>query len=483
MYQEEKPWAPHDLVGCRYRRVQQARHPLTPPSEASQARAQRLVDARAEVFALLPTAPAKGDRRRLVRVDARGDWFATVEALASGANLITDAVLDGHDSGKYWEVHVDVLVRRDDGTYLPVIVNNHRVARPDARKKAQVLHTQRLGLGVPLQVGAKLRRHAADTYAAAMASRALERLGFSCPQAALIGQNRELAYLVDATAIQHSLDSALNAPTPTKAHRVKECASCRFWPFCEEELQTRDDISLMLPGGRSQIYLEEGISSVQQLIDANLGRPSRLAQAWREGVPVLSKVERTHHPRRDVEIDVDVEAYLDQGAYLWGTFDGEQYRPFVTWEGLDDEAEAANFAQFWTWLMGRREAAEGSFGVFCYSAHGENHWLQFSARRFHGKYPGVPSPEEVAAFIASDEWIDVFQQVSAQLEGPFGLGLKVVAPVAGYHWKDDIDGEESVNLYRAGAREVLLDYNADDCKATAAVRRWLDAGAPGVPRM
>ena len=75
--------------------------------------------------------------------------------------------------------------------------------------------------------------------------------------------------------------------------------------------------------------------------------------------------------------------------------------------------------------------------------------------------------------------------------GPYGLGLQVVAPVAGYTWADgDFDGEESVNARRVArgvdkqaleTRSRLLRYNEDDCRATARVREWMRAGAPGTP--
>ena len=53
--------------------------------------------------------------------------------------------------------------------------------------------------------------------------------------------------------------------------------------------------------------------------------------------------------------------------------------------------------------------------------------------------------------------------------------------------RDDVDGERSVALRRAArfgdqaARDMLLRYNEDDCRATRAVRDFLAAGAPGVP--
>ena len=72
--------------------------------------------------------------------------------------------------------------------------------------------------------------------------------------------------------------------------------------------------------------------------------------------------------------------------------------------------------------------------------------------------------------------------------GTDGLGLKVLGPVVGFEWEDDdVDGERSLALRRAArfgdqaARDMLLRYNEDDCRATRAVRDFLDAGAPGVP--
>jgi len=129
-------------------------------------------------------------------------------------------------------------------------------------------------------------------------------------------------------------------------------------------------------------------------------------------------------------------------------------------------------------------------GVFCYSNHGENYWLLSSARKFETEFSdiaGLPSMAEVRRFIASPEWLDVFALVRRELLGTRGLGLKIVARATGFSWDEqDVDGEASIGLYLAGtpaARAALLSYNGDDCRATAAVRRFLVAGAPGLPSM
>lgn len=496
-----------DLVGCRHRYVQRQHFPELPPTASSTARRRRSAAELQTVLALLPTRRGLGDGRRrpFLRVDLPGvedpaeAELATLEALAEDATLITGAVFTGTDAGHRWRVTIDVLVRREDGSYAPVILSNHRAARPDPDSVMEAIATHRLGLSRPLRVGYRPRRHVIDGYRLGLAARALHTLGLDSGRGGVIGQDPTTAFLTGTAGFQPALDAALRAGWPIEARRVKECATCRYWVHCEPALRAADDISLVLPGDRARDFREEGLTTVTELIDARRGEPSVLAAAWRNGTPLLrrSAAGPVTGPAADVEIDVDMEAYLDHGAYLWGAFDGAAYHGFSTWEDLGTDAEAENFARFWSWLRERRAEARTAgktFAVYCYSAHGENHWLRASATRFGGRRFGslrVPELEEVEEFIASEEWVDVFRWVRHHLFGPQGIGLKVVAPQAGYTWADeDFGGEESVYTRRralavdeAGyaARATLLRYNEDDTRATAAVRAWLRAGAPGVP--
>ena len=484
-----------DLVGCRFRLRQRLAHPDVPQLPDAVARQPQVDAARAAVFAELPVKRAVGDGagRRFTRVDTDPGFPAaseeqTRDALRRGADLITNAVLTGTVGGVELVAEIDILVRAEVG-YMPVMISNHRVARsadvaPGAG--AGFIPTGRLSLGRPLEARARLRHHTVDGYRLALAHLLLSE--HSAGTGALIGQDRSRAFLVDAPRYVAPLLAALAAPTPEEPRRLKQCASCRFWPLCEPRLRELDDISLLLPGARADDYREGGIHTVQALIDADLGEPSRIARAWREGIPVLRRPGAPAVPRADVEVDVDMEAYLDQGAYLWGTFDGQIYRPFAVWEDVGGAAEEENFAAFWSWLMGVRAAAHAdgkTFRAYCYAAGGENHWLRLSARRF-----ASVSLEQVQRFIASDEWVDVFAHVKRHLVGTEGLGLKVLGPVAGFQWEDDdVDGERSIALRLAArrgdveARDMLLRYNEDDCRGTRAVREFLDAGAPGVPEL
>ncbi len=490
-----------DLVGCRYRLRQRLNHPDIPPLPDALERQPQVDAGRAAAIGLLPTQRALGDGRRKPfsrlfidpAMPVAEREAATRKAMKDRTTLIVDGALTGEVDAVPVLAEIDILARQEDGMYLPVIVSNHRVARASQSSWMQFIPTRRLGLGKPLDTKAKARHHTVDGYRIALAHLLLEEAGLACGRGAVIGQDRERAYLGEGDRYVPALREALAQPTPTRPLRLKQCASCRYWALCEPELRAMDDISLVFPGQKARPLRERGITTVGETIDADLGESSKIARAWREGIPVVARadVEASPDLRADVEVDVDMEAYLDQGAYLWGAYDGKQYRAFATWEdvgGADNPAEEENFVAFWTWLRTVRAQTREqgkSFRAYCYAAGGENHWLTSSARRFDSV-----DEAEVRAFIASDEWVDVFSHVRRHLVGTEGLGLKIVAPAAGFAWDDDeVDGERSVALRRearlgsAEAREMLIRYNGDDCRATAAVRRFLSAGAPGIPRL
>lgn len=416
----------------------------------------------------------------------------------------------------------------------------------------------------------KLRHNAADAVQLGQAAALLHRLGASCGLVGGIGADPTRVVIVDegprvaayrtalrrARATIHAIErheaagsssSVLDADNlppvpkvdgiewrvgewPLAPRKIRECRGCRWREACEAELRAADDISLLLPGNRGDEYREAGITTIRQLARAeNAGEHRYLALLSVFGEPAALRVRETSAPRADVEIDVDLEAYPGHGAYLWGAWTPEDgYVPHVTWappgpEGLGGTAEAENFARFWDWLMARRAAARAdgrSFRAYCWAAEGENHWLRHSAKRFegmefvvdgpHGAHVlDVPTVGEVEKFISSDEWVDLFRVTKKQLISPEGLGLKVVAPLAGFSWRDeDADGEASLSFYReavgigadgesgaggedgsggaagaagavgdsAAARAKLLRYNGDDCRSTAVVRDWLDSG-------
>jgi predicted RecB family nuclease len=196
-------------------------------------------------------------------------------------------------------------------------------------------------------------------------------------------------------------------------------------------------------------------------------------------------------------VDVDMESVND-GCYLWGTLTarhrgpggGEStYLPFVNWHPVPADGEVQAFMTLWAWLSAERASASGSnltFRAYCYSQGAENGQLRRIADRCGLR-------DEVDEFIASDQWVDLHVVVKDQLITGGGLGLKVIAPLAGFQWRfDDAGGGQAMVQYglaisdvddaeRAQARQWILEYNEDDVRATAALRDWLDSAAGSFP--
>ena len=328
---------PSDLVGCRYRLSQKQRHPDIPPTDTTYARRRRLALARRQATALLPTHPQRGDKKLFHRVDlgtlddAEDRWFATLEALAAQATIITDAMLHTTCGGHAFAVPIDALVRRPDGNYMPVLITNHRIIRPDPNRSIQVMSTRRLGLGTPNIGHYRLKHHSADSFTLALANHALADVGHAAQRGILIGQDPEIAVILDTELLEQGLQLALKQPIPAHAHRVKECGTCRFWPLCEAELVERDDLSLLFAGDKSAQYQREGIITVADLAQEPAGNPVNpdiiLARAFRRGSHLVKRRPETTAPSFDLEIDIDVEAYLDRGVYLWGAYDATTHSP------------------------------------------------------------------------------------------------------------------------------------------------------------
>lgn len=229
-------------------------------------------------------------------------------------------------------------------------------------------------------------------------------------------------------------------------------------------------------------YSGAGIGTLPDQID--LAR----AALGPDGVYRKRGVDEIVVPRADIEVDVDMEN-IELGVYLWGNlvtrYDSTStscaYLPFVTWEPLAPEVEAANSLAFWRWLMQLRDEAHANrltFAAYCWNAAAENQQLRRLGR-------AADIAEEVEAFIASDDWVDLLKVWDTQVITGGPSGLKVVAPLVGVRWRvDDPGGGESMVRYdvavgsgdseeRDAAQRWLCEYNEDDVQATRAIRRWL----------
>lgn len=192
-------------------------------------------------------------------------------------------------------------------------------------------------------------------------------------------------------------------------------------------------------------------------------------------------------PAADVEIDIDMENTLDGTIYLWGALVEGAYVPVVDWGPPTELLEARLFARFWDWIGQQRQMAHDSgrrIVFYCWSASAERGALTSGAALAEAHLGAVGAREDLAAFVDGHEFVDLLDVLRTQLESGAGNGLKTIAPRAGFSWRDDEPaGDLSMLWHRAAvdgagdgvsaARKRLLDYNEDDVRATAAVRRWL----------
>ncbi len=199
-------------------------------------------------------------------------------------------------------------------------------------------------------------------------------------------------------------------------------------------------------------------------------------------------IETLTVPRADIEVDLDMEN-IEEGAYLWGALltdrthesKGSTYHHFATWDPLTPEFETANSLRFWSWFCQIRESADKAgqtLRAYCYNSSAENTYL----RRF-GLAANIL--DQVEAFIDSEQWVDLLRVVDSQLLTGGGMGLKKIAPLAGFAWKVEDPGGGISMLYhdtavyaaraqdREQARQWLLSYNQGDVEATLHIRDWL----------
>lgn len=514
------------LIGCRHRLHLNSAHPevltgvtedagVVQRREAATAHRERvrdlLVAAAPAQWTVIDPAQSAGARAA-----------ATMRACAAGAPRIWGALLPQEpDTGR--RGGSEILLRDEQrGGYLPIIVVNHKVTDPRQPDPAE-FHPLTTGLyewNPRPDRTVRVRTQPRDQQRLVHLYRMLQRHGLASPAlvGGVVGFHADRVLIHDLGPLLDEYDrryadriAVVRGELPTVPSKVPECRQCPWWtrsetpdtPSCERWLTDHRDVSLVAAGSRAEVLRRHSVDTIEDLANWTGDAPDDwqyepfeeavvTARAWISGAPLVRRVERLRVRRADVEVDVDLESYQEYGAYLWGTLLDGVYRPFVSWDPLPTRDEARSFAEFWTWLMEIRAEAVANgktFAAYCYSRTAEDKWLYESARRFSG-LPGVPTEAQVREFVDGPQWVDMFEAVSTQFICPNGKGLKKIAPVAGFAWRDpEAGGEASMSWYRLavgydgppdiGQRTRLLEYNEDDVRATKALRDWMAPTEPG----
>jgi predicted RecB family nuclease len=485
----------------------------------------------------------------------------TAELLLAGCELIlAPRLANDVDGRRSASVHALVRVGRVDErfTYSPLLIKNHEVIENASTRRTLEGSLERLRPseanyhdGVGTRAALPMTR---SGLALAQATRVLAALGHGDPssRAGVIDRQRRLWWLELAGAnyprfslstYDRLYDERLNVllahdewkrskgPFPTAPYWHRDCPECPYSEHCEEQLEARDDVSLVRFTSFDQQLLlrEQGVDTRARLarLSPDLARRTRnkvinplephateellgraidklddliyRARAHARGSSLrVVGADQMGCVTADVEVDVDMESYED-ATYLWGAHVTLNvptvgvtggYRAFVEWGPLTHEAEATNFKEFWTWLEGVRDAcrdAGHTFAAYCFWAQAEDGAMN---RAVNPPLEGGPTLDDLTAFRGGDpnQWVDLHDVAKRQIQTEGPLGLKLLAVAAGFSWRDtNPSGEASIQWYEEATnsasheavafRTRLLEYNEDDCRATKALRDWLNGPA------
>lgn len=294
-----------------------------------------------------------------------------------------------------------------------------------------------------------------------------------------------------------------------RPYRISDCATCAWFDYCATVVGD-DDASFALETGHLTVrewqYLyrhcgDGAVLSVAQLaavdVDAHVEAfrlqsvgtkmpQDRLANAVRRARMSCTGIDfETHEPASptvpsaDIEVDFDIE-WDDHGRiYQWGLRirDGQddttaRYRPVVSFDPLDEAAEAELAAEFASRMQQLRShaAREGK-----------------SLQVFHWHHPEITSTRRFAEVEQALDGLtyDLRKWFDATFFARTSSSIKQVAGFFGFRWEvDDAGGLASQGAIETArgngphadaARQWCLSYNECDVAAQAAIRDGLRA--------
>lgn len=283
-----------------------------------------------------------------------------------------------------------------------------------------------------------------------------------------------------------------------------ECKNCVWYNACLVDLEAKDDLTL-LPGlGRSKrIPLLEHAQTItefaalhpERLLDEKgksivpgLGADS-IAKFHARAVLNVSKGAAYARapismPEASLELFFDIETDpMSDHCYLHGFVERrnrdnstERYLGFFSTEPtLESERDA--FAAAWEYVRGNLPCV-----IYIYSKYERTWW-----RALQAKYPEVCSTSDIEAMFADDSTVDLLSVVQSSTEWPTrDHSIKTLARHLGFSWRDTHpSGAASIEWYDryahgdTSAKERILLYNEDDCRATRVLLDGIRLLSPG----
>ncbi|WP_332750718.1 TM0106 family RecB-like putative nuclease [Sphingomonas sp. RB1R13] len=282
----------------------------------------------------------------------------------------------------------------------------------------------------------------------------------------------------------------------TRGALASICKLCHWHSHCRGEMIAAGDLSLIPQLGRAirdgmvdEISCvadfagcnPEGYVSGKKTIFPKLGidRMRLFHQRARllsdpDAKPFLREVVVL--PSTETEVFFDIEADpMNDIVYLHGFVERHGGNPatdnFTAFfaDGTSMEAEREAFAGAVNWLGDRPDAA-----VYFYSKYERTMY-----RKLCQKHPGVCDAGVIEALFTPPRSTDLYYDVVFRAtEWPtYDHSIKTLAKYLGFAWRDtDPSGAASIEWYQRwletgddAIKQRILDYNEDDCRATAVV--------------
>jgi predicted RecB family nuclease len=306
-----------------------------------------------------------------------------------------------------------------------------------------------------------------------------------------------LEYLV----IAREIISGVRNPGPSYQG---ECKNCVWYNACLADLEAKDDLTL-LPGlGRSKrtpllkhartiaefaamrpdSFLDEnGKSIVPGLGADSIARfHSRAVLSASKGHAYMRAPIAMSEATLELFFDIETDPMSDH-CYLHGFVERrdrdnstERYVGFFSPEPTT-ESERAAFAAAWDYVKQNLPCV-----IYIYSKYERTWW-----RALQAKYPDVCNARDIEAMFADDVTVDLLAVVQSSTEWPTrDHSIKTLAHHLGFSWRDTHpSGAASIEWYDrfahgdASAKERILLYNEDDCRATRVLLDGIRLLSPG----
>ncbi len=413
----------------------------------------------------------------------------TLTAMKNSVSIIYQGVLKDDDLMGI----PDLLIRQDDGQYLPVDIKSGCGFKNVSNDREG---TYKKAYAVQLCLYADV----------------LIRLGF-------LDKKKGLIIDIHRNKVEYALNSARGSRTTQTwwdfyielSANVKKlvagidinnparggvCKMCQWYASCEKWCIEKDDLTNIFYLGRAKrdiLVSDLGLSTVDDICRVNIenalarkkenkqflkGVGEKTLVKWTNRAKILKKTKRPvvyeelNFPNASYELFFDIEADPTRDfVYLHGVWErtslGERFIHFVT-DGVNLDAEKKTWDEFWKYI---NNLPQDDFVVYYYSPYEKSIY-----KRMASLYPDVKTVEQVEQFFDSPNVIDLYtDMIFKKTDWPLtSYSIKDIVTYLGFKWRDETpSGALSIqwfNEYIETGDESMLkrivEYNEDDCKAT-----------------